>query len=235
MEELREGDVVLCTVREIVKTTVFVQIEGNGEGTIVTSEIAPGRIRNLRDYVSPGRKIVCKILRIDNGNINLSLRRVTSKEKKEVMDMHEKERNSLSILRSVLKGKAEEVADKIKSGSRIYNFLQNCRTNAKELERYMKKEDAERVCKILQDKKEKQVEVKKEFKLSSKKPNGIKIIKSSLEFCKGDCDISYIAAGRYSIKFKAKDYKKANFEIFQALEKIEKSAKEKKADFYVEK
>ena len=45
--ELEEGDVVLCTVDRIVGTTVFVSIEGNGEGSIVVSEISPGRIRNL--------------------------------------------------------------------------------------------------------------------------------------------------------------------------------------------
>jgi len=49
MVEYNEGDLVLCNVTQLGKTTVFVKIEGNGEGTIVTSEIAPGRIRNLRD------------------------------------------------------------------------------------------------------------------------------------------------------------------------------------------
>ena len=57
-----EGQIVLGTVSKIVGTTVFVEIEGNGEATLITSEISPGRIRNLRDYVVPGKKIVCKIL-----------------------------------------------------------------------------------------------------------------------------------------------------------------------------
>ena len=75
--KMEEGDLVLCTVKRIIGTTVFVDIEGNGEGTIITAEIAPGRIRNLRDYVSPGRKIVCKILSLKGKQINLSLRRVS--------------------------------------------------------------------------------------------------------------------------------------------------------------
>ncbi len=80
---MEEGDIVLCTVVKIERTTVFVKLEDGKEGTINTSEIAPGRIRNLRDYVVPDKKIVCKILSIDpKGNINLSLRRVTTKEKK---------------------------------------------------------------------------------------------------------------------------------------------------------
>ena len=80
--ELEEGQIVQCTVDKILGTTIFVRIEDNGEGTITTSEIAPGRIRNLRDYVVPGKKIVCKILKIQGDKIYLSLRRVKQNEKK---------------------------------------------------------------------------------------------------------------------------------------------------------
>ena len=89
--QIEEGLAVLCTVTKIIGTTVFVKIEDNGEGTIMTSEIAPGRIRNLRDYVVPNKKIVCKILSIDNSNnIHLSLRRVSAKERKEVLEQYSK-------------------------------------------------------------------------------------------------------------------------------------------------
>ena len=50
--ELKENDLVLCAVDRIVGTIVFVKIEGEKkEGSIILSEIAPGRIRNLREYV----------------------------------------------------------------------------------------------------------------------------------------------------------------------------------------
>lgn len=235
MEELNEGDLVLCTVKSIDRTTVFVTIEGNGEGTIITSEIAPGRIRNLREYVIPGKKIVCKILRIEGNNIHLSLRRVSKKEKEEVMEKQEKEKSALSILKSVLNEKAIEVAEKVKKSSHLHEFLSICKENPKKLEEYMKKEDAEKVCKILQQQKERKVEVKKEFKLSSRNPEGIKIIKIILETCKGNCEISYLAAGRYSMKITSDNYKTANASINNAIEQIEKKAKEKKADFSIEK
>ena len=78
--QLEVGDIVMCTVERIVGTTVFVKIDGNGEGSIILSEIAPGRIRNLRDYVVPGKRIVCKVLSIREHAI-LSLRRVGINEK----------------------------------------------------------------------------------------------------------------------------------------------------------
>jgi len=228
----KEGDLVLCTVAEISKTVVFVRIEENGEGTIITSEIAPGRIRNIRDYVVPNKKIVCKIIKIgDEGNIYLSLRRVSEKEKKEVMDRFEKEKTAASILKSVIKENFEKTIEEIKKASSLNEFLCKCRENPAELEKYMKKADAEKVCRILQEKKEKIVEVKKKFKLSSKNPDGIKIIKKILSSCQGSCEIRYISAGNFTIRIKAGNYKEANTKVSKSLEEIEKQAKEKKADF----
>src|SRR3990167_3344887 len=100
-----QGDLVLCTVERIDNTTVFVKLFDNGkeiDGSIVTSEIAPGRIRNLRDYVVPKKKIVCKVLRIsERGNIELSLRRVSAKERKEVLEREGQERAYRSILKKI--------------------------------------------------------------------------------------------------------------------------------------
>ena len=95
--ELEHNQIVLCTVDKILGTTVFVKIEGGGEGTITTSEISPGRIRNLRDYVVPGKKIVCKILSIKGDKVYLSLRRVKQKEKKELLDKLSKEKSYKAI------------------------------------------------------------------------------------------------------------------------------------------
>jgi hypothetical protein len=58
MGNFNENDIVLCTVDKIDGTTVFVILEDGSQGAIVTSEIAPGRIRNIREYVSPNKKMV---------------------------------------------------------------------------------------------------------------------------------------------------------------------------------
>ncbi len=47
MNEVKEDDIVMCAVKKIEGTAVFVQIENNGEGSIVMSEIAAGSIRNI--------------------------------------------------------------------------------------------------------------------------------------------------------------------------------------------
>ncbi len=70
-----EGELVLCNVTKIMPNSVFCRLEEYGrQGMIHISEIAPGRIRNIRDYVVEGKFVVCKVLRIDQirGYIDLS-------------------------------------------------------------------------------------------------------------------------------------------------------------------
>ena len=86
IEKLEDGEIVLCTVDRIDGAMVFVKIDNADGGSITFSEIAPGRIRNIRDNVIPKKRIVCKVLRVSRGNYELSLRRVTPKEKKELME-----------------------------------------------------------------------------------------------------------------------------------------------------
>jgi len=80
-----DDELVFCTVTKIFHSSVFVVLdEYDKSGMINISEIAPGRIRNIRDYIEMGKKIVCKVLRVDSvkGHIDLSLRRVNEMEKK---------------------------------------------------------------------------------------------------------------------------------------------------------
>ena len=231
MRELEEGQIVLCTVKKIVGTTVFVEIDECGkESTIITSEIAPGRIRNLRDYVVPNKKIVCKILRIDKaGHIDLSLRRVTTKEKKELLESNKKEKNLAATLKTI-SNNAEKIINKIKEKSSLSNFLEQAKENPKMLENLMDKEEATKLLKILKEKKEKQISVKKKFSLSSQAENGILKIKRILPE-----GVTYIAAGKFVLTIKNKNYKDANAKLNALLEDIEKKAKQENCTFSLEK
>lgn len=233
MENFEEGQIVLCTVENIAGTIIFVKIKGGGEGTITTSEISPGRIRNLRDYVVPGKKIVCKILRIKGNQINLSLRRVKLNEKKEFLEKEKREKNSEALLKTVLKEKSEEIIEKIKQEHDLIEFMESSKENPKLLEKYISKSDAEKIIEILKSKKTREIEIKKTFKLSNKNSDGILIIKKILiDSCTGTtCEISYLAAGKYSLKIKDKDGRIAKTHIQKTIENIEAQAKENKCEF----
>jgi len=233
--QLEEGDTVLCTVDRIVGTTVFVRIHLPGkdrEGNIVFSEVAPGRIRNIRNYVVPKKKIVCKILRIspEKERIDLSLRRVTQKEHKEVMEEYKQERSYKNILKSIIGEDTSEVLEKINQKHRLYDFIEKSKKEPKELELLIGKENAERVLDILASQKKKKAIIKKEFSLKTDLPDGIEIIKNILS-CIPDTEITYITAGRYSVKAEDEDVKKADKIIKEALSKIKEKSKKNHIEF----
>lgn len=233
---LEVGDTVLCTVERIERTIVFVKVHESNkekEGSIVTSEIAPGRIRNLRDYVVPKKKIICKVIRISNeGNIELSLRRVTPKEKKEAMEQYKQEKSYISILKNILGEKADKTTKEILKNESIFNFFQEIRNNIKELEKIVGKSDSKKILDVLVSQKQKKAILKKEINLKSNLPNGLKLIKNTLGEIKG-ADVKYISAGRYSIKTEAEDIKKADNKIREIVSDIERKAKQYKMEFSI--
>ncbi|GIU68540.1 MAG: translation initiation factor IF-2 subunit alpha [Candidatus Pacearchaeota archaeon] len=231
--ELEEGDVVLCTVDRIVGTTVFVNIEGNGEGSIIFSEIAPGRIRNIRDYVVPKKKIVCKVLRIMGDRIDLSLRRVTQEERKKVLQNYKEEKGYEGAFKGILKEKAAEIIEKIKSTGKLSDFIKKSLENPEELEKIVGKENSEKILSIIKKQNKKRVfVVSKEFLLRSKRGDGLEIIKNILLNFK-DFQIKYIAGGRYLIKLEQVELKEANQRIDKVLNEIEKKAKEFDLEFNI--
>ncbi len=229
-KKLEEGQVVLCTVEKMIGTTIFVKLDDYGvTGTIVTSEIAPGRIRNIRDYVDIGRRIACKILSIEGENIELSLRRVNAKEKKDAFEKHEKERNAVAIL-SLLAGKekAEETARKIKEKYALINFLENAKENALLLDEFFSKEEKEKLLELIKEKIKKKIAIAKaRISLRSDAANGIEMIKNALHFDNIKIKISYIGAPYYSVSVEASDYKEANKLLQETTGEIIKRMKEK--------
>ena len=229
---LEVGDIVMCTVDRIVGTIVFVKIDENGEGSIMLSEVAPGRIRNLREYVVPKKRIVCKVLRIRENRIDLSLRRVTQKEQKEIKEQYKQEKSYTSVLKSVLGDKAEKIINEIKEQERIYEFLQEAKQNPKNLEKLVGKKDSEKILKIISSQKQKKAIIKKEIKLTTTKPNGLELIKNIFKKIK-DAEIKYLSAGRYTLKIESTDKKTADKNLKEILKNIEKQAKENDFSFAV--
>lgn len=233
-KEFPEHDeIVLCAVDRILGTTVFVKILNyNKEGVIATSEVAPGRIRNIRDYVTVGKKIVCKVLRIDErtGHIDLSLRRVSKKETEEALEKESKERDAAAMLRIVIKEKAESVIEKIKKQhATLLEFFQNIEKiepssfglTAKEQEQFIK---------IMKEKPQKKVSISSKIQLKSEDADGIIRIKSIFEDILKlykDVKIGYISAPNYSLSIKADNYKEANKKMQEILKKIEQESKER--------
>lgn len=227
--EIKENDFVLCNVRKIEGTSIFLDIEGTKVlGSIILSEIAAGRIRNLGDYVHAGKKIVCKVLKIYRDHMELSLRRVSTKEREEVLDRHKKNNAYIKILENCLKDK--RTIQKIEEEYELVDFVDGGKENNKIFEKYLDKEETARILEMIKDKVEKKKFVKKIFSLKSYGGEGINDIKKILDV---EGEIHYRGSSVFSIEENAMDFKEAENKLAKALGEIEKRSKEKKAEFEI--
>ena len=235
-----EGEVLLGTVARMMGASVFVKLEDyDKEGVIIFSEISPGRIRNIRNYVVPGQKIVCKVLRIDEikNHVDLSLRRVSTREKKEVLEIHKKRKDVLVMLGVVIKDKKrfDELLEKIKKKTNLAQFLENLTeklTKPEEAISMLKdngfnENEAAQLLKLVTEKiREKKVIVKAKIILSSEAEDGIERIKKILSEIEKKAKITYIGAPHYILVIEDKNYKEANKNLKDLLDKVETKAKE---------
>jgi len=87
----REGEFVVAKVTEVQKQYVYVNLidykgseyDENARGMIHISEISSRWIKNIRNFVRIGQRVVLRVLRVDvnKGHVDLSLRRVNSAQK----------------------------------------------------------------------------------------------------------------------------------------------------------
>jgi len=110
------GDLVVASVTRVVDYGAYVKLdEYDGvEGLIHISEIASTYVKNIRVHVREGQKLVLKVLRVNpqRFQVDLSLRRVTGREKSDKMLEWKKVKKADSIIKGAaerLKSTNEEV------------------------------------------------------------------------------------------------------------------------------
>lgn len=235
-----ETETVLCTVTKIHYHSVFVKLDeyNNQSGMIHISEISPGRIRNLNDYVQEGKKIVCKVLRInrERGHIDLSLRRVSQVQRRTKVDSLKQEQKAEKIIEFVAKNNKMEtmelfnaIKDKVFSQ---FDSVHECFQAIVDNEFSIKELGlSPKLSKSLEELirlriKPPKVEIKGELVLESFLPDGLAVVKECLESVLSkhkNMEIFYLGGGRYSFRITTGDFKSA--------EKILKEATEYMEDF----
>ncbi len=219
-------EIVLCKVSKIFPSSVFVEIleYENKSGIVHISEVSPGRIRNLRDYVSIDRQIVCKVLQIDRerGHIDLSLRRVNSNQRREKLDEIKQELKAEQLVKNLAKRMNKplvvlykEIADKI---LKEYSHLHLCFWDVAEgtadlLKIGLAPPVAEKLTEAILEKfKPVKIEIKGEISLKTYDPKGVEKIKTTLrevEKVSKNITLFYLGAGRYKFIIEDVDYKPA--------------------------
>jgi translation initiation factor 2 subunit 1 len=223
------GDLVIATIESVMDYGAYANLdEYSRRGFLHISEIASSRIRNIRDFVRENQKAVLKVLRVDieKGHIDLSLRRVTKRERIEKIKSWKKDRKGEALLHAV--------ADK--TGLPIHEVYQKAGVLLEEnyglydgFEKVVKEgidvltklgipeAIAKVIVKVAEERiKIKTVKVKGIIEVRCTRPNGVKCIqdaftgaKEAQEVKDAKIEFSVIAAPKYSIEVSADNWKRA--------------------------
>ena len=243
-----ENEIVLCTIKKVLPNSVFVNLDeyNNKEGVIQISEVSPGRIRNIREFVKEGKKIVCKVLHtnVERNHIDLSLRRVNQAQRINKNNEFKQEQKSEKILETLGKQNKltlKEMYDKIgfkiiKEFGSLNNCFQELTKNEELLKPLTLDEKLEKsLIKLVKDKiKVKEIKISAIIRLKTSLPNGIEVIKETLKKInelsiqeKFGCNILYAGAPNYKISINAADYKAAEQELDKVIKLAESDFKDK--------
>ncbi len=225
-----EDEYVLGTVKTIFQQGAFITLDEyeNNEGMLHLREISPRWVRNIRDYVKEGQKVVLKVLRVDpgRGHIDLSLRRVSDIRRKEKLMEVKQRHRAIKLLELLekntkIKGAAKTIYDElINQFSDAYIGLEEIAIDNKCAEKLKidEKLNSDLITIINENIKPPFVEISGFVELKSYEPDGVDKIKKSLELIENFKDksetgykisVTYISAPLYRVHVLAENYKSA--------------------------
>ena len=233
------GDLVMATIETVTDYGAYAKLdEYNKRGLLHKSEISSSWIRNIRDFVREGQKAVLKVIRVDieKGHIDLSMRRVTKRERIEKVLSWKKDRKAEALLKGVAEKvhlSVQEVYEKagaaLDEKFGLYDgFEKVAKEGAEVLTKIGVPEDlAKAFAEVAAERIHvKMVKVKGILEIRCLKPNGVRLIKEAFLSAKKaekvkDAEVHFhvIAAPKYSIEALAENYKRAE----EVLQKVSQS------------
>ena len=203
------------------------------------SEVAPGRIRNIREFVQEGKKVVCKVLQTnkEKGHIDLSLRRVNETQKRSKLNQIKQEQLAEKIIEHAAKQQGEsapalynKIAEKlIPQFGTVFAAFEQVSQGSLDLEKMLDKKIAKLLNEIVKARiKPPQVKVAGNLKLSSYSSQGINEIKETLmNIVSSGIAVHYLGAGTYHLELVAEEYKEAEKKLKEAIDETISVAKKK--------
>jgi len=239
-----KGEIVIGTVTRVLDFGAFVSLDEyeNKEGFVHIREVASGWIKDIRDYVKKGQKVVCKVLNVDKkrGHIDLSIKDVNERQRKEKIQEWKNELKAFKWLEIIGKklgiqeDKLFEIGKKlIDEYDSVYIAFEEAAYEGYEvLIPVVGEEIAKEIGELAREHiKPKRVKVRGYFELKSLASDGVERIKKALQAAYRakrdgvDIKIEYAGAPRYRVVIEADDYKTAESVLRNAIGRVTRSAK----------
>ena len=229
LEWPESGELVIATIESVMDYGAYANLdEYQKRGFLHISEISSARVRNVRDYVREKQKMVLKVVHVnlEKGHIDLSLRRVTKRERIEKVKAWKKERKGEVLLRAVAEKvglPVEEVYQKagtiLEERFGLYEgFEEALKEGPEALAKLGIPEDiAKAFAQVAEERiRIKMVKVKGVLEIRCMKRNGVGCIrdafigaKKSLKAKDAKIEFYVIAAPKYSLEVSADNWKRA--------------------------
>jgi translation initiation factor 2 subunit 1 len=231
------GEFILGTVKEIFKQGAFIELDEypGKRGMLHLSEISLKWVKNIRDYVKEGQKVVLLVLRTDpsRGHIDLSLRRVNDAQRKEKLQEVKQRQRAVKLLELLAKDvgepkdrlleKMEELV--LSQHDSLYAGLETISANPEHVKKFdVPAKWSKRLVELAQKNiKQPYVEITGYVSLKSYAPDGVEAIKESLGRIvkyKSDAEITvkYVSPPLYRVNVKSRDYKSAEKALKASIE-----------------
>lgn len=242
-----QGEIVLATVSKVMDHGAYVTLDEYEkiQGFLHISEIAPGWIRSINKFVKDDDKKVLLVKKVNakRGDIDLSLKQVSTDQRKQKLKEVKKFEKGRTLLQTV-KEKAklsdedvEKLEDDIYSKyDSVYDVFieigRNGIDSIKELK--ISKKTATVIEEICSKIKLPSVEIRGIMEITSNKSNGVEIIKKTLlDIIKKDSTIgiTYLGAPKYRLSITSEDFKSAEKTLKPIIAEIQSSIEKKKGIF----
>jgi translation initiation factor 2 subunit 1 len=244
-----EGEIIIATVRQVTGHGAYVTLDeyNNMTGFLHLSEIATGWIRNIDRYVRPKQKAVLKVIRVSKvrGEVDTSLKQVSGEERKSKLievKKNDKAATFLDFIRSKLKltdQQVQEIEDRVlQKNDYVYDAFEA--VSRKGLDAIQGIDLSLEVKKAIEEASKRIplpiVEISGIMEITSKKSDGIEIIKNTLANAEGNkggasSTIRYIGAPRYRIVVSAENFKVAEKFMNNTVEKTRANIENQQGTF----